>query len=135
MFLNYQLTSVLFFIQINWGSSGQAQTYRKALQLSHTLNEIEDHVKNYRPQCLVLTGLPSHRTDLVHFVSILTKNVGLMVCGQVIISKDGIDIPAVNQDKWLRRNKVKAFHVICSGEFSLIHFSSLCWIDVYIKKI
>eukprot|EP00794_Sanderia_malayensis_P003357 gene3357-3846_t len=101
--------------EINWGSSGQAQTYRKALQLAHTLNEIEDHVKNFRPQCLVLTGLPSSRTDLVHFVSYLTKNMGLMVCGDVKISKDGVNDQTVNQDKWLRRNKVKAFHVTCSA--------------------
>ena len=105
---------------MNWGSSGQAHTYRKALQLAHTLNVIEDHVKNFRPQCLVMTGLPSSRSDLVHFVSYLTKHVGLMVCGQVTLSKDGIDIPAVNQDKWLRRNKIKAFHVIASGMISAL---------------
>eukprot|EP00795_Rhopilema_esculentum_P014716 gene14716-5814_t len=101
--------------EINWGSSGQAHTYRKAVQLAFTLNSIEDHVKNFRPQCLVLTGLPSSRTDLVHFVSYITKHVGLMICGQVTISKDGIEVPAVNQDKWLRRNKIKAFHVMCSA--------------------
>ena len=73
-------------------------------------------MKNFRPQCLVLTGLPSSRSDLAHFVSYITKHVGLMLCGHVAITKDGIDIPAVNQDKWLRRNKIKAFHIISSGK-------------------
>jgi len=101
--------------EINWGSSGQAHAYRKALQLAFTLNSVENHVKNFRPQCLVLTGLPSSRSDLAHFVSYITKHVGLMLCGQVVVSKDGINTPAVNQDKWLRRNNMKAFHIVSSA--------------------
>uniref|UniRef100_A0A4W6ESC0 Solute carrier family 12 member 3 n=1 Tax=Lates calcarifer TaxID=8187 RepID=A0A4W6ESC0_LATCA len=49
------------------------------------LNNVEDHVKNYRPQCLVLTGPPSSRPALVDLVSCFTKSLSLMMCGNVII--------------------------------------------------
>ncbi|KAJ3597146.1 hypothetical protein NHX12_003546 [Muraenolepis orangiensis] len=37
---------------VNWGSSVQAGSYNLALSTCVGLNHIEDHVKNYRPQCL-----------------------------------------------------------------------------------
>ena len=39
----------------------------------------------YRPQLLVLTGLPSLRPGLVHFASQMCHNVGAVICGQVIL--------------------------------------------------
>lgn len=38
-----------------------------------------------RPQCLVLTGPPSFRPALVDFVGTFTKNLSLMLCGNVLI--------------------------------------------------
>lgn len=38
-----------------------------------------------RPQVLVLTGSPMDRKCLVDFSVSITKNVGLMVCGHVIL--------------------------------------------------
>ena len=38
-----------------------------------------------RPQFLVLTGAPSSRPDMVHFISHISKEVGVMVCGQVLL--------------------------------------------------
>ncbi|XP_066916127.1 solute carrier family 12 member 2-like [Clytia hemisphaerica] len=96
--------------EINWGSSGQAHTYIKALKLAHSLNRTDEHVKNFRPQCLVLTGAPSSRPNLTLLVSHLTRHVGLMICGQVIVKADGIaDTSTVNQEKFLRQKKLKGF--------------------------
>lgn len=39
----------------------------------------------FRPQILVLTGLPKSRPALVDFVWSLSKKVSLMMCGHVII--------------------------------------------------
>ena len=39
----------------------------------------------FRPQILVLTGLPSCRPALVDFVHTLTKKIGLMVCAHILI--------------------------------------------------
>uniref|UniRef100_H3CI37 Solute carrier family 12 member 3 n=1 Tax=Tetraodon nigroviridis TaxID=99883 RepID=H3CI37_TETNG len=58
---------------VNWGSSVQASSYNIALNQCVGLNHVEDHVKNYRPQCLVLTGAPSSRPALVDLVACFTK--------------------------------------------------------------
>ena len=42
-----------------------------------------------RPQFLVLTGAPSSRPDMVHFISHISKEVGVMVCGQVLLVRGG----------------------------------------------
>ncbi len=73
-----------FLEEVNWGSSTQAQTYRTALTSIQQLVHIEEHVKNYRPQILVLTGLPNTRPALVDFAYLICKNNSLMICGHVV---------------------------------------------------
>lgn len=70
--------------EVNWGSSTQAQTYRAALTSIQQLVHIEEHVKNYRPQILVLSGLPSARPALVDFAYLICKKNSLMVCANII---------------------------------------------------
>ena len=48
-------------LNVNWGSSTQSQYFVNALKSVQSLNKIEDHVKNYRPKIIVLSGDPSHR--------------------------------------------------------------------------
>uniref|UniRef100_A0A3Q1D8V9 Solute carrier family 12 member 10, tandem duplicate 1 n=1 Tax=Amphiprion ocellaris TaxID=80972 RepID=A0A3Q1D8V9_AMPOC len=64
--------------KVNWGSSVQAGTYNMALSYSVSLSGVEDHVKNFRPQCLVLTGPPNQRPALVDFVGSFTKYIWCM---------------------------------------------------------
>ncbi|XP_041440857.1 solute carrier family 12 member 3-like [Xenopus laevis] len=71
--------------EVNWGSSVQAGAYNMALTYSVNLSGVQEHVKNYRPQCLVLTGPPSFRPALVDFVCSVTKHTSLMICGNVAI--------------------------------------------------
>ena len=73
-----------FLSEVNWGSSTQAQTYRAALTSIQQLVHIEEHVKNYRPQILVLTGLPNTRPALVDFAYLICKNNSLMICGIIV---------------------------------------------------
>lgn len=40
--------------------------------------------ERFRPQCLVLTGPPSSRPALVDLVNCFTKNLSLMMCGNVV---------------------------------------------------
>jgi hypothetical protein len=72
------------FLDVNWGSSTQAQTYKTALTSVHKLVNVNEHVKNYRPQILVLTGKPQDRPPLVDLANLITKNNALMVCGHVV---------------------------------------------------
>uniref|UniRef100_A0A671ULF8 Solute carrier family 12 member 10, tandem duplicate 1 n=1 Tax=Sparus aurata TaxID=8175 RepID=A0A671ULF8_SPAAU len=82
--------------EVNWGSSVQAGTYNMALSYSVALSGVEDHVKNFRPQCLVLTGPPNQRPALVDFVASFTKHTSLMICGDIIM--------------WLNKRKVRSFY-------------------------
>lgn len=69
---------------VNWGSSTQAQMYNNALATVHQLDRVQDHVKNYRPQILVFSGLPSTRPPLVDFGHLITKNTSLLTCGNIL---------------------------------------------------
>lgn len=100
---------------MNWGSSVQAGSYNLALSHSVGLNEVEDHIKNYRPQCLVLTGPPNFRPALVDFVGTFTRNLSLMVCGHVLIGPRKERMPELQlitngHTKWLNKRKIKAFY-------------------------
>ena len=84
--------------------------------MSHQYNEVADHVKNFRPQCLVLCGQPEDHSDIVYLVSHVTKNNGLMVCGEVNShSSERKQIDHQKATLWLQKNKIKAFHCVCSG--------------------
>uniref|UniRef100_A0A673H699 Solute carrier family 12 member 3-like n=1 Tax=Sinocyclocheilus rhinocerous TaxID=307959 RepID=A0A673H699_9TELE len=97
---------------VNWGSSVQASTYNMALSYSVSLAGVEDHVKNYRPQCLVLTGPPTLRPALVDFVGSFTKNVSLMICGDILMDDEKSVSQRNSNDmiKWLNQRKVRSFY-------------------------
>ncbi|XP_037121677.1 solute carrier family 12 member 2 isoform X1 [Syngnathus acus] len=100
---------------VNWGSSTQALTYHQALTHTLHLSGVEDHIKNFRPQCLVMTGYPNSRPALLDLVHSFTKNVGLMICGHI---RTGYRRPnfkdlATDQSRyqrWLLKNETKAFY-------------------------
>nr|AMO44056.1 Na+/K+/2Cl- cotransporter protein [Penaeus japonicus] len=100
---------------VNWGSSTQAQTYVSALKSTLDLITVEEHVKNYRPQLLVLTGPPGTRPPLLDFAQSITKNISLLACGHVIQGpqtqrvRNSLTRRAYN---WLTRHKIRAFYSI-----------------------
>ncbi|XP_061586297.1 solute carrier family 12 member 2 isoform X2 [Cololabis saira] len=101
---------------VNWGSSTQALIYNQALTHCHNLTGVEDHVKNFRPQCLVLVGFPNSRPALVQLVNSFTKNVSLMVCAHVRTGSRRPSHKEALQDqnrcqRWLSKKRVKAFYV------------------------
>uniref|UniRef100_A0A8C1EXB4 Solute carrier family 12 member 10, tandem duplicate 3 n=1 Tax=Cyprinus carpio carpio TaxID=630221 RepID=A0A8C1EXB4_CYPCA len=98
--------------QVNWGTSYQAGFYNMALSFSMSLTGVEDHVKNFRPQCLVLTGPPNVRPALVDFVGTFTKNISLMICGNIIMDEKS-SFPQHSTDMlvdWLNQRKVRSFY-------------------------
>ncbi|XP_062371930.1 solute carrier family 12 member 3-like [Sardina pilchardus] len=105
--------------EVNWGSSVQASTYNMALSYSVSLSAVEDHVKNYRPQCLVLTGPPVVRPALVDFVGSFTKNISLMVCADILMVGSKSALTQHSADslvKWLNRRKVRSFYTQLNGD-------------------
>ncbi|KAL6473019.1 hypothetical protein MHYP_G00192070 [Metynnis hypsauchen] len=120
LFTNVIVLSLYIYVSykkpdVNWGSSTQALTYQQALTHSLQLCGVADHVKTFRPQCLVMTGAPNSRPALLNLVHAFTKNVGLMVCGHVRISSRRPNFKELNSDlvryqRWLLNNSSKAFY-------------------------
>ena len=72
-------------IEVNWGSSTQGRAYDVALSGIYQLNNVEEHVKNYKPQILVLSGQPGSRRALVDLGHLICKSSSsLLVCGNII---------------------------------------------------
>nr|XP_023472263.1 solute carrier family 12 member 3 [Equus caballus] len=99
---------------VNRGSSVQVGTYRMALSYLVSLTNVQDHVKNFRPQCLVLTGPPSQRPALVDFVGALTKKTSLMICGNVVLEPQAIQ-ESENHVNWLNVRKIRSFYTVISA--------------------
>ncbi|KAF1377122.1 hypothetical protein PFLUV_G00197280 [Perca fluviatilis] len=100
---------------VNWGSSTQALTYHQALTHTLHLSGVEDHIKNFRPQCLVMTGYPNSRPALLDLVNSFTKNVGLMICGHIRTGYRRPNFKDLSTDqaryqRWLLKNETKAFY-------------------------
>ncbi|XP_074649682.1 solute carrier family 12 member 2-like [Tubulanus polymorphus] len=123
---------------VNWGSSTQAHMYRNALQTSLKLMSVLDHVKNFRPQILVLSGYPGSRPALVDFANNITKNLSLLVVGDIISQKTWLDVALWHEKhenqvsskelheiiqqayRWLHSRKIKGFYnAITSNNFEI----------------
>ncbi|KAK9884761.1 hypothetical protein WA026_007609 [Henosepilachna vigintioctopunctata] len=103
---------------VNWGSTTQAQMYKTALQSVQQLNTVEEHVKNYRPQILALTGMPSARPALVDFAYLITKNLSMLVCGHINeepLHQRVRNVLHYKAQSWLKAHKMKSFYMQVDG--------------------
>ncbi|XP_052752260.1 bumetanide-sensitive sodium-(potassium)-chloride cotransporter-like isoform X2 [Galleria mellonella] len=119
---------------VNWGSTTQAQTYKTALTGVYHLNRVTEHVKNYRPQILVLSGFPAERPILTDFSYLLTKGLSLMLCGHVLqgqVSHRAREALTNRAYHWFVKRKMKAFYTVVDdsgfkdGASALIQASGL----------
>ncbi|XP_068207852.1 bumetanide-sensitive sodium-(potassium)-chloride cotransporter-like [Palaemon carinicauda] len=104
--------------EVNWGSSTQAQSYSLALASVTSLGNVEEHIKTYRPQILVLSGMPSSRTPLVQFAHSITKNMSLLITGQCFPEAQSFRVKEQLQHEattWLAKHKIRAFYVSADG--------------------
>lgn len=122
------LTFVLFFIlylvviyrnpDVNWGSSTQAQTYKTALITTLKLTHISEHVKNYQPQLLVLSGQLQSRPPLLDFANLITKNNSLLICAEICknrLSYKGRIAHIKKGNEYLSVRKIKGFFTVVDG--------------------
>ncbi|KAM7014806.1 solute carrier family 12 member 1 [Tautogolabrus adspersus] len=121
---------------VNWGSSTQAVTFVSAVSNALSLSGVDDHVKNFRPQILALTGSARTRPALLDLAHSFSKNYGLCLICEVI---EGPRSEALNEmnagmernQQWLRKSKRQAFYaaVACDhfreGTESLLQASGL----------
>uniref|UniRef100_A0A6A7FYV2 Na+/K+/2Cl-cotransporter protein n=1 Tax=Hirondellea gigas TaxID=1518452 RepID=A0A6A7FYV2_9CRUS len=103
---------------VNWGSSTQAATYVSALKATLDLQTVEEHVKNYRPQILVLSGPPSTRPPLVDLGQLITKNISMLSCGHIAQKMDWRQRSVLikRSNNWLTRHKIRSFYHLVEAE-------------------
>ncbi|NWW65225.1 S12A1 protein, partial [Ifrita kowaldi] len=107
--------------EVNWGSSTQALYFVNALDSALALTAVEDHVKNFRPQCLALTGAPMVRPALLDITHTFTKNNGLCICCEVYTGPRKLCVKEMNsgmekKQAWLTKNKRKAFYAAVAAD-------------------
>jgi len=100
--------------EANWGSSTQGQVFVSALKHVKEVTETPEHVKNYRPKILLMTGNPAHRPPLVNFGQLITKNTSLLLCGHVLDDPRPVNIDSLknNVQLWLKDHKVGGFYSV-----------------------
>uniref|UniRef100_A0A3B4FUB6 Solute carrier family 12 member 1 n=1 Tax=Pundamilia nyererei TaxID=303518 RepID=A0A3B4FUB6_9CICH len=121
---------------VNWGSSTQAVTFVSAVSNALSLSGVEDHVKNFRPQILALTGSTRSRPALLDLAHSFSKNYGLCITCEVFVGPRSETVDEMNNameknQLWLKNKKRKAFYaaVACDnfreGAESLLQASGL----------
>jgi len=112
------IVGVLYFYisyrkpEANWGSSTQAQQFVLTLKNLQSLNDVPDHVKNYRPKVLVFSGIPAHRQPLVDFANLITKKLSLLICSHIetdAVSSKSLTGLKSGVEMWLKDHGIKAF--------------------------
>ena len=104
--------------EANWGSSTQAAVFVNALKSVQSLTDTPEHVKNYRPKLLVLSGNPTHRIPLLDFGNLITKKLSLLVTGHVITddtSKNTAKLRTEVQD-WMKKSKINGFYNVLQNQ-------------------
>ncbi|KAL2088913.1 hypothetical protein ACEWY4_015812 [Coilia grayii] len=108
---------------VNWGSSTQAVQFVSAVNNALSLSGVDDHVKNFRPQCLVMTGAPMNRPALLDLAHCFTKNYGLCVACEVFQGPRSEKLQEMNASiecnlAWIKKTKRKAFYnVVANNSF------------------
>jgi len=104
----------------NWGSSDQAQQFVLALRTVQSLNEVPDHVKNYRPKLLVFSGNPSERKELIEFGSMIVKKHSFMICTNIVkedkTSSSGVSVFETEGIDWFKQQNIKAFFSVTEAK-------------------
>uniref|UniRef100_A0A8D3D8F1 Solute carrier family 12 member 1 n=1 Tax=Scophthalmus maximus TaxID=52904 RepID=A0A8D3D8F1_SCOMX len=101
---------------VNWGSSTQAVTFVSAVSNALSLSGVEDHVKNFRPQILSLTGSARARPALLDLAHSLSKNYGLCLTCEVFVALPEMNGGMEKNQLWLRKTKRKAFYAAVACE-------------------
>uniref|UniRef100_A0A8D3DJ82 Solute carrier family 12 member 1 n=1 Tax=Scophthalmus maximus TaxID=52904 RepID=A0A8D3DJ82_SCOMX len=101
---------------VNWGSSTQAVTFVSAVSNALSLSGVEDHVKNFRPQILSLTGSARARPALLDLAHSLSKNYGLCLTCEVSEALPEMNGGMEKNQLWLRKTKRKAFYAAVACE-------------------
>lgn len=119
------LMSIIYFFikkkspKVNWGTTSEAQLFNLAHSSALKWDLTSDHVKNYRPRIVCLTGNPSARTALLDMAFAITRDYGLLFALHLKkehISTDQRTKAEISQKMWLYNRKIRAFYALAETE-------------------
>ena len=118
--ITYVIIAILYFYiayrkpDANWGSTTQAQQFVTTLRSVQRLTDMDDHIKNYRPKILVLSGIPAHRLPLIDFATLLTRKLSLLIFAdvQTEMPLSALDNLRATVNRWLRDHNTKGFYAV-----------------------
>lgn len=73
---------------VNWGETGAGKLMVQTIMNLNALETKKVHVKNFRPQYLVLTGDLYDRPELIKIMKLLRKSRGVMITGNILLGKN-----------------------------------------------
>ena len=96
-----------------------------------TLTDTPDHVKNFRPKVLVLSGNPTHRIPLIDFGNIITKKLSLLICSHVLRENKPKNTIKLKEDvqEWMKKQKVVGFYNVVNIVLSQTQAKTLITIN------
>ena len=70
-------------LEVNWGSSTEAQRYNDTVSALLQMSHIHENTKTYNPQLLVLGGIPKYRPALLDMGHLITKYGSFMIVADI----------------------------------------------------
>ncbi|CAG2166881.1 unnamed protein product [Oppiella nova] len=95
---------------VNWGTSKRAHIYNSALTAALKLNSIGDHVKNFRPSILLMTGYKSSwrdclPNDLIDYYSVILFALENELSVMILRIQEGLDYADFFESDAVKTNK------------------------------
>ena len=115
---------------VNWGDSGVAKCQKSAVESIYRMERLKDHVKNYRPQFLLLCKNPAENTDMISLMTRLKKARAISIVGRVILGDiNDIEVfracEAARKDVVMVKNDIAAILQVVSAPTLLSGVQSL----------
>ena len=97
--------------KVNWGSSGEGLVYTRTMKKALELNDTQQHVKNFRPGLLVLSGTYGERPHLTNLANNITKNTSVMVPISILNEKKRAKsgLLLADDEDYYRKSGIAAF--------------------------
>ena len=95
------------------------------------LASLDEHVKNYRPQILCLSGKPHMRPALVTMASQMTRNMSMCLFGDIQSKRNTMHDDRVKMQKYLDNNDVK----VSLSNYRILGVYSMCFFTCEMKIV
>lgn len=95
---------------VSWGDSGVAKSQKQAVDAIYEMERLKNHVKNFRPQFLLMTDDVKEHMGMMLYLSRLKKTRGISLIGKVIVGDFH------NKNTFTQYQQARSEHVLVDDE-------------------